>query len=153
VKHITSACPILAKEKYIKRHDRVCAQLHFNICKEIGVKLHNKHQHENVRKLDETSHEGKVTILWNQKVRSNWYILNNKLDNIIRDSNKGTCTLIDVALLGDRKIIKKEAEKIYKYIELILEIQSKWNVKAKVLPLTIWATAPLQNHSHNTWVT
>jgi hypothetical protein len=23
----------------IKRHDTVCAQLHFNICKEIGVKL------------------------------------------------------------------------------------------------------------------
>ena len=27
--HIISACPILAKEQYIKRHDRVCAQLHF----------------------------------------------------------------------------------------------------------------------------
>jgi hypothetical protein len=35
--HIISACPILAKEQYIKRHDRVSAQLHFNICKEIGV--------------------------------------------------------------------------------------------------------------------
>jgi hypothetical protein len=39
VDHIMSACPILAKEQYIKRHDRVCAQLHFNICKELGVKL------------------------------------------------------------------------------------------------------------------
>jgi len=37
--HITSACRILAKEQYIKRHDRVCAQLHFNICKETGVQL------------------------------------------------------------------------------------------------------------------
>ena len=37
--HIMSACPILAKEQYIKRHDRVCAQLHFNICKETGVQL------------------------------------------------------------------------------------------------------------------
>jgi len=27
--HIMSACPILAKEQYIKRHVRVCAQLHF----------------------------------------------------------------------------------------------------------------------------
>ena len=33
---IISACPVLAKEQYIKRHDRVCAQLHFNICKETG---------------------------------------------------------------------------------------------------------------------
>jgi len=39
VDHIISACPILAKEWYIKRHDRVCAQLHFNICKETGVQL------------------------------------------------------------------------------------------------------------------
>ena len=35
--HIISACPILAKEQYIKRHDRVSAQLHFNICKETGT--------------------------------------------------------------------------------------------------------------------
>jgi hypothetical protein len=34
VEHIISACPILAKEQFMKRH--VCAQLHFNICKEIG---------------------------------------------------------------------------------------------------------------------
>jgi hypothetical protein len=38
IDHIT-AHPILAKEQYIKRHNRVCAQLHFNICKETGVQL------------------------------------------------------------------------------------------------------------------
>jgi hypothetical protein len=72
------------------------------------------------------------------------------VDNIILEDNKGTCMLMDVALLGDRKIIKKEAEKIFKYIDLILEIQSMWNVKAKVIPVTIWATALLKNHSDNT---
>ena len=30
IDHVISACPILAKEQYIKRHDRMCAQLHFN---------------------------------------------------------------------------------------------------------------------------
>jgi hypothetical protein len=34
---IVSACPVLAKEPYIKRHDRVRAQLYFNICKELNV--------------------------------------------------------------------------------------------------------------------
>ena len=48
INHITSACPILAKEQYIKRHDRVCAQLHFNICKETGVQLDKKHWYEHV---------------------------------------------------------------------------------------------------------
>ena len=40
--HIISTCQILAKERYIKRHDSVCAQLHFNISKETGVQLDKK---------------------------------------------------------------------------------------------------------------
>jgi ABC-type multidrug transport system fused ATPase/permease subunit len=43
IDHIRSACPILAKEQYVKRHDKVSAQLHINICKEIGVKKKKKH--------------------------------------------------------------------------------------------------------------
>jgi len=46
---------------------RVCAQLHFNISKEIGVKLEHKHRYDPVTKSVETSHEGKVTVLWDQK--------------------------------------------------------------------------------------
>jgi hypothetical protein len=37
--------------------------------------------------------------------------------------------LIDVAISGDRNVIKKEAEKILKYKDLITEIQRMWNVK------------------------
>jgi len=39
-------------------------------------------------------------------------IPNNKPDIIIRDNEKGTCMLIDVAISGDRNVIKKEGEKI-----------------------------------------
>ena len=39
IDHIISASPILAKEQYVKRHDKVSAQIHFNICKETGLKL------------------------------------------------------------------------------------------------------------------
>ena len=41
--------------------------------------------------------------------------------------------LIDVAIPGDRNVIKQEAEKIIKYKDLITEIQRMWNVKAKVI--------------------
>ena len=41
IDHIISACPILAKEQYIKRHDKVCSQLHFNIRKETGKQGYN----------------------------------------------------------------------------------------------------------------
>jgi len=48
MEHIVSASPILTKEQHIKSHDRVCAQLHFNICKEIGLKLDNEHWYDYV---------------------------------------------------------------------------------------------------------
>jgi hypothetical protein len=60
----------LAEEQYIKRNDSVCAEMYFNICKEIGLKLENKHWHDHVPKSVETSLEDKVTALWNQQVRT-----------------------------------------------------------------------------------
>ena len=45
----------------------------------------------------ETSQVGKVTILWNQQVKTDRTIPNNKPDIIIRDDEKGKCMLIDVA--------------------------------------------------------
>jgi hypothetical protein len=63
-------------------------------------------------------------------VRTNRTVPNNKPDIIIHDDKKGTCMLIDTAISGDRNVIKKEAEKILKYKDFILEIQHMWNVKA-----------------------
>jgi hypothetical protein len=65
VDNLMSACPDWQKQ-HIKGHDRVCTQLHFNICKEIGVKLDSERWYEHVPKSVGTSQEGKVTILWNQ---------------------------------------------------------------------------------------
>jgi hypothetical protein len=48
--------------------------------------------------------------------------------------------LIDVAISGDRNVIKKEAENISKYKDLTMEIQRMWNVKARVIPVIIGAT-------------
>jgi len=47
--------------------------------------------------------------------------------------------LIDVAILGDRNVIKKEAQKILKYKDLTIEIQRVWIVKTKVIPVIIGA--------------
>ena len=58
-----------------------------------------------------------------QQVQTDRTIPNNKPDIIIRDNEKGTCMLIDVAISGGRNMIKKEAEKIIKYKDLTIEIQ------------------------------
>jgi hypothetical protein len=58
----------------------------------------------------EKSQERKVTILWNQKLRTDRIIPNNILDIIIRDNKEGMRILIDVAIPRDRNVIKKKDE-------------------------------------------
>jgi hypothetical protein len=67
-------------------------------------------------------------------------IPNNKPDIIIRDNEKETCMLIDVAISGDRHVVKKAAEKILKYEDLTIEIQRMWNVKTNVMSVITGAT-------------
>jgi len=55
--------------------------------------------------------------------------------------------LTDNAISGDRNVIKKEAEKIIKYKDLIIVIQHMWKVKAKVIPVIMEQS---RNHSDNT---
>ena len=60
---------------------------------------------------------------------------------------------IDVAIPGDRNVIKNETEKILKYKDFVIEIQHMWNVKAKVIPAKTGATGtitkPLRQYLSN----
>ena len=82
-----------------------------------------KHWYEHVPKSVETIQGGKVTVLWNKQVQTDRTIPNNKPDIIIHDNEKEIYMLIDVAISGDRNVIKKEADKILKYEDLTIEIQ------------------------------
>ena len=50
---------------------------------------------------------------------------------------------IDVAISGDRNVIKKGAEKILKHRDLTIQIQRMWNVKTKAIPVIIGATGTI----------
>jgi len=114
IDHIISACPILAKEQYVKWYDKVSVQIHFNICKEIGVQLDKKHWYEHVPNSVVTNQGGKMTILWNQQVQTDRTVPSNKPDIIIRDNEERTYMLINVAIPGDRNVIKKRNREDFK---------------------------------------
>ena len=48
--------------------------------------------------------------------------------------------LVDVAISGDRNVIKKEAGKLLYYKKITIEIQRTWTVKTKVIALILAAT-------------
>jgi hypothetical protein len=37
IDHLTSGCPILAKNEYVIRHGKVCTLLHYSICKTLDT--------------------------------------------------------------------------------------------------------------------
>jgi hypothetical protein len=69
---------IMAKEQYVKWHDRVCVQIHCTIRQEIGVKLDRERWYEHTPKFVETIQDSKVTMLWDHQVKSDRLIPNNK---------------------------------------------------------------------------
>ena len=68
-------------------------------------------------------------MLGHQVVQTERIIPNNKLAIIACDNEERTRMLTDVAISGDRIRIKKDAEKILKYKDHTIEIQSRCNVK------------------------
>jgi hypothetical protein len=43
--------------------------------------------------------------------------------------------VIDIAVSGDRNVVKKEAEKILKYKVLTIEIQRMWGIISQMIPV------------------
>jgi hypothetical protein len=54
--HLTSGCQILAKNEYSMRHDKVCAHLHYAVCKSLCIETTNgTHAHTHARTHAQTS--------------------------------------------------------------------------------------------------
>jgi hypothetical protein len=64
-----------------------------------------------------------VTGLWNQEVHTDREVMANRPNIIIKNRNEEPCILINVAILADRNVIQKGAEKKLKYKSLCIEIQ------------------------------
>ena len=84
--------------------------------------------------------EGDVTVLWNQAVHTDREVTANRPDIMIKYKKEKTCTLLDVAILADRNVVQKEAEKKLKYKSLCIEIQRMWNLKCTIVPVIIGGT-------------
>jgi len=82
IAHLTSGCPILAKNEYLMRHGKVCTHLYYSICKALGIETTDK-RYTHMRKP--VYEEGAVTVLWNQAVHTDGEVTANRADIIIRN--------------------------------------------------------------------
>jgi len=85
IDHLTSGCPILAKNKYLMRHDKVCTHLHYSICKVLGTETTEKWYTLMPKPVYE---EGDVTVLWKQAVHIDREVTANRPDIIVKKKKK-----------------------------------------------------------------
>jgi len=85
IDHLSSGCPILAKNEYLMRHDKVCTHLHYSICKALGFETTDKWYTHMPKPVFE---EGDVTVLWNQAVHTDREVKANRPYIIIKNKKK-----------------------------------------------------------------
>ena len=64
---------------------------------------------------------------------------------VVVDKKERSCKIIDFTVPRDNRIGEKEKDKIGKYQELGRELQKRWNVKVKIIPLIVGALDAIPN--------
>ena len=114
--------------------------MHYSVHKALGIDTTDKWYTHIQKPVGE---DGDVTVLWNQAVHRDKEVTANRPDIKIKNKKEKTCTLIEVAIPADRKVVQNEAEKKLKYKSLCIAIQRMWNLKCTIVPVIIGATGIL----------
>ena len=109
VDHIVASCKMVAQKEYKRRHDKVCLNLHWSLCRNFGYNAAEEwYNHVPGKVLNET---GKPKILWDFDIQTDRIIEHRRQDIIVHDIEKGECLIIDVAIPADKNIADKEVKK------------------------------------------
>ena len=145
VSHIVSECSKIAQTEYKKRHDRVATTIHWALCKKYGLPHTEKWYDHRAEPVMENEH---IKLLWDFNVQIDRTIEARRPDLILIDKIIEECKIIDVAVPGDTRVVKKEEEKIEKYRDLAIEIGRIWKKRANTaVPIVIGALGTIsKNH-------
>ena len=128
---------MLAGTQYMYRHNQVAKYIHWNIIRDLKVKVSESWLHH---KPEEVSTVSGIKVLWDSYILTDKKVPHNRPDIIIHNEKNRECLIIDVAIPVCRNVVKKEAEKITKYRDLEIEIQKCWNLKkVRTIPIVIGA--------------
>ena len=118
----------------IKRHDNLGKIVHWKLARKCDFEAgHNWYEHEPQSVIENEDYK----ILWYFSIPTDHVIEARRLDLVVVDKKRRTYKIIDFAVPGDKRIEKKEKEKIEKYQDLRKELQKIWNVKVKIIPLVV----------------
>ena len=132
VLHIVSSCSMLAQKEYKRRHDKVCLNIHWALCKTYGVKVCERWYEHKVESVIENDI---VKILWDVCIQVDRQIEHWRPNIVVMEKNTSKCLIIDVACPVDNNLILKRNGKLDNYSELRLEIARMWDKETLIVPI------------------
>ena len=133
VLHTVGSCSMLAQKEYKRRHDKVCLNIHWALCKKYGVKACERcYEH----KVESVIENDIVKILWDVCIQVDRQIEHRRPDIVVMEKNTNKCLIIDVTCPVDNNLILKRHEKLDNYSELRLEIARMWDKETIVSIIT-----------------
>uniref|UniRef100_A0A0L8I5I6 Uncharacterized protein n=1 Tax=Octopus bimaculoides TaxID=37653 RepID=A0A0L8I5I6_OCTBM len=134
--NVVSSSPVLPEEEYLIRYDRLGQYIQWNACKYYRIKFHDKWYRYNP---EDVVNGKSVTILWNFLIQTDRKIDSNRPEIVIKDYNRGTCLLIEMSVLHDQNVSRKECGKLSHYKDLQIEITQMWMLSTTIIPVVIGA--------------
>ena len=142
VSHIISECSTLAQKQYKRRHDKVCLNIHWALCKKYNFACpENWYEHVPERVLENDD----VKILWDFSLKLNRQLEHYRPDIVVFKKNNRACLIVDVAIPGDHRIEKNEIGEMLAYADLKLELSRMWNCESTVVRIIIGALGSIPN--------
>ena len=107
VLHIVSGCSMLVQKEYKRRHNKVCLNIHWTLCKKYGVKVCGRwYEH----KVESVMGNAIVKILWDVCIQVDRQIEHQRPDIVVMEKNMKKGLIINVTCLVDNNLILKRNE-------------------------------------------
>ena len=142
ITHIISSCPMMSSRYYLPmRHDPVAKAVFMShLKKHVGEGVPFPNEHEFIEKHSDYEY------WWNVPIKTSTKLAHNKPDILIWNTEKKTCTVVEISCPADVNITKKSKEKLDNYAALLRNLQMLYHkYKFEMVPIIIGALGYVTN--------
>ena len=138
-----AGCPVIAQTVYLNRHNAITSAIHWSLCGACGFEQSEEWWKHNPEPVLENAN---YKVLYDFNIFTDRLISARRPDLVLVSKETNNTFLIDVACVMDRNVLKKEKEKVEKYVDLTIELQRVWGTTIKMIPLIFGALGTISNN-------
>ena len=136
VRHLTSACEVLSKGPYKKRHDTMGLRIYWELCGIYGIQRTDNWFAE-VPDGVRTSKDKQYEIWWDLPIQTTIKLEHYRPDVVVLNHKDNECIIVDFSVPWETNIKAKEDEKVKNYTPLAKEMSKMHRVSTKIIPIVL----------------